>query len=140
LREWLERTMRADVYVSAPGPGFGRPERRLEPEVVSAILAVPGIANHSATRSVIVESAEHRPVPLSALDPAPESFEGIQLVAGEPERVWREFREGAIVVSEPLAWRMQLEPGDRLVLLTPTGARAFDVAGVYREYGNDRGT
>lgn len=140
LREWLERTMRADVYVSAPGPGFGRPERRLEPEVVSAILAVPGIANHSATRSVIVESAEHGPVPLSALDPAPESFEGIQLVAGEPERVWREFREGAIVVSEPLAWRMQLEPGDRLVLLTPTGARAFDVAGVYREYGNDRGT
>ena len=27
LRAYLERTIRADLYLSAPGPGFGRPER-----------------------------------------------------------------------------------------------------------------
>ena len=36
LREWLGRTLSADIYVSAPGPGFARPERRLEPAVITS--------------------------------------------------------------------------------------------------------
>ncbi len=45
-----------------------------------------------------------------------------------------------IVISEPLAWHMQLAVGDSLKLLTASGERPFKVAGVFREYGNDRGT
>src|SRR5262249_47598742 len=32
LRTYLVKTIRADLYITAPGPGFGRPERRIEPE------------------------------------------------------------------------------------------------------------
>src|SRR5581483_6049445 len=56
LRHWLVQTMRADIYVAAPGPGTGRPERRIDPTALSALLATPGIADHSASRSVVVRS------------------------------------------------------------------------------------
>jgi putative ABC transport system permease protein len=138
LREWLVQTMRADVYVTAPGPGFGRPERRIEAEVVERLLATPGVAQHTASRRGIVESPQGS-IPVDALSLIPESKEGIALVQGDPAPAWDAFDRGAIIVSEPLAWRLQLEVGDRLTLTTASGNRDFDIAGVYREYGNDRG-
>jgi len=52
LRDWLDRTLIADFYISAPGPGFARPERRLSPETIHAVLSIPGIADHSESRRV----------------------------------------------------------------------------------------
>ena len=49
-------------------------------------------------------------------------------------------QRGDIVISDPLAYRSQLHIGDSLTLPTDSGPRAFRVAGIYREYGNDRGT
>jgi putative ABC transport system permease protein len=137
LRAWLLQTMRADVYVSAPGVTEGL-ERRLEPEVVRAILAVPGIRAHSEGRRVTVASPAG-PVDLNAVSLAPPSYAGFRFTAGDPAHAWKEFTQGAILVSEPLAWRLSLAPGSSLTLMTSSGARAFAVAGVYREYGNDRG-
>src|SRR5581483_7600582 len=70
LRQWLAQTMRADIYVAAPGPGMGRPERRIEPDVLRALLMTPGIADHSASRSVVVRSARGD-IALDALQLAP---------------------------------------------------------------------
>ena len=138
LRDWLGHTMRADVYVTAPGPGAGRPERRIEPGVMQALLATPGIASHSESRQVIVESPRG-PVAMSALRLTQVGYSALQLVAGEPARAWPAFERGAVIVSEPLAWRLQLRLGDELPLSTASGLRKFQIAGVYREYGNDRG-
>jgi len=137
LREWLVQTMRADVYVTAPGVTEGL-ERRIEPRVVQAILSVPGIRAHSEGRRVTVTSPGG-PVDLNAVRLAPPSYAGFRFTEGDPARAWREFAQGAILISEPLAWRLALAPGSSLTLTTDAGAHAFAVAGVYREYGNDRG-
>lgn len=42
-------------------------------------------------------------------------------------------------MSEPLAWRLNVHRGSSLTLQTATGERNFDIAGLYREYGNGRG-
>jgi putative ABC transport system permease protein len=44
-----------------------------------------------------------------------------------------------VLVSEPLAWRLRLKNGGELKLSTALGVQAFRIAGIYREYGNDRG-
>jgi putative ABC transport system permease protein len=137
LRDWLVQTMRADVYVSAPGVSESL-ERRLDPQLVAALLAVPGIAAHSEGRRVSVASPSG-PVDLNAVSLIPASYAGFHFTRGEPARAWPEFRAGALLVSEPLAWRLSLAPGDILTLTTASGPHAFTVAGVYREYGNDRG-
>jgi putative ABC transport system permease protein len=137
LRDWLVQTMRADVYVSAPGVADSL-ERRLDPQVLAALLAVPGIAAHSEGRRVTVSSPAG-PVDLNAVRLASASYAGFRFTEGEPARAWPQFQRGAILISEPLAWRLSRGVGDSLVLETAAGARAFTVAGVYREYGNDRG-
>jgi putative ABC transport system permease protein len=139
LHEWLARTLRADIYVSAPGSGFGRPERRLERDVVAALLRTPGVIAHSESRRVRVASSAGQ-VALDAVSLAPASYAGFQLTAGDARQVWRAWQRGALVVSEPLAWRAQLHVGGQLELMTARGPHAFEIAGIYREYGNDRGT
>jgi putative ABC transport system permease protein len=137
LREWLQQTMRADLYVSAPGAADSL-ERRLDPQVLQALLAVPGVGDHSSGRRVTVASPRG-PVDLDAVSLAPASYAGFVFTAGDPARAWPRFAAGEVLITEPLAWRLQLAPGDRLELTTATGPHAFTVAGVYREYGNDRG-
>ena len=138
LREWLERSMRADIYLTAPGAGSARPERRLDPDLVRSLLSTRGIADYSMNRGVIVESTRG-PIPVSALRLAEASYDTFQLVDGSAAQAWPAFRRGAIVISEPLAWRLQLNVGDHLIVSTSAGPHSFAVAGVYREYGNERG-
>jgi putative ABC transport system permease protein len=140
LHDWLGRTLRADFYVTAPGPGFARPERRIEKDVAAALIATPGIIAHSESRRVRVESKAFGPVSLDALTLAPGSYAGFQLTAGNRGSVWDAYERGALVISEPLAWRLGLGVGDQLTLITARGPHAFEVAGIYREYGNDAGT
>jgi len=137
LRAWLTQTMRADIYVTAPGVTQGL-ERRLDPPVIAALLAVPGIRAHSEGRRVTVASSGG-PVDLNAVSLAPASYAGFHFTDGDPARAWPEFAHGAVLISEPLAWRLALAPRDSLTLITAGGPRGFKVAGVYREYGNDRG-
>jgi putative ABC transport system permease protein len=138
LRDWLLRTVRADVYVTAPGPGFGRPERRLDPQLIEALLQTPGVIAHSESRRVIVNSPRG-PIPVDALNLSEQSRASIPVTEAVAGSVWPAYDAGAVVISEPLAWRLQLDAGDRITLATSEGPREFDIAGVYREYGNDRG-
>jgi putative ABC transport system permease protein len=138
LRDWLSHTMRADVYVTAPGPGSDRPERRLDPGVIKALLGTAGIDDHSESRQVVVESPSG-PVPLTALQLTRAGYSALQMVSGDATRAWPEFERGAVIISEPLAWRLQLRLGDELPLSAASGLVRFKIAGIYREYGNDRG-
>ncbi|MBV8974918.1 MAG: FtsX-like permease family protein, partial [Sinobacteraceae bacterium] len=137
LREWLVQTVRADLYVSAPGVADSL-ERRLDPQVIAALLAVPGIAAHSEGRRVTVSSPSG-PVDLNAVRLVPASYAGFRFTQGDPARAWPQFAAGAVLVSEPLAWRLSLAVGGELTLETAAGSRSFKIAGVYREYGNERG-
>jgi putative ABC transport system permease protein len=137
LREWLIQTLRADVYVSAPGPAEGS-ERRLDPAVIRAVLATPGIRDHSESRRVVVGS-ERGALDLNAVRFAHASYPALKFTQADAAYAWPQFARGAILISEPLAWRLGLAPLDTLSLTTASGPRAFAVAGVYREYGNERG-
>jgi putative ABC transport system permease protein len=137
LREWLIQTLRADVYVSAPGPAEAS-ERRLDPAVIRALLATAGIHDHSESRRVVVGS-EHGALDLNAVRLAHASYAAFQFTQADAAHAWPEFARGAILISEPLAWRLGVAPHDTLTLTTASGPRPFAVAGVYREYGNDRG-
>jgi putative ABC transport system permease protein len=124
LRDWLTQTLQADIYVGAPGPGFARPERRLDAAVVADLVRVPGIGSYSASRRAVVQS-DRGPLVLDASDLTPD---------------WTRFVDGAVLVAQPLAYRLRLSVGSTLQLTTAQGPRSFRIAGVFREYGNDRGS
>ena len=139
LRDWLGRTLRADIYVTAPGPGAGRPERKIDSDLVKAILATRGVVDYGMSRRVTVE-LPHGPIPLDAVQLARNGYANEVLTSGDPKVTWPAFEKGEVVISEPLAYRTQLNLGNTLILPTDSGPRSFRIAGIYREYGNDRGT
>ncbi len=139
VERWLEATLQADVYVSPPGLGSGRTDAALDPALVDRLVAVPGVASVGTHRGVIVESAAG-PTRVVALDIAsPRSFT-FRFKAGAAGSAWPAFQEGgAVIVSEPYAYRQSVAPGSSLRLRTDRGEREFPVAGVFFDYGSDQG-
>ncbi len=139
LRTCLARTMRADIYVTAPGPGAGRPERKIDSGLLQSLLTTPGVVDYGMSRRVRLDLPQG-PVPLDAMQLARGGYANFTLTAGEADTTWPAFEKGAILISEPFNFRTRLGIGDELELPTDSGMRPFRIAGVYREYGNDRGT
>jgi putative ABC transport system permease protein len=68
------------------------------------------------------------------------AFTRFRLIEGELGEVRQKFYdEGAVLISEPYAFRHDLHKGDSLTLPTNKGKRDFEVAGVYVDYGSEQG-
>ena len=132
VSDWVGNTLRADIYVGVEAGS-------LDEDLVADLVRVDGIAEYSSSRRVWIESPAGR-IRVVALDMASESYAGTELVDADADAVWRSFEdEGAVLVSEPFAYRRGVAAGDRLTLMTDYGERDFDVRAVYRSYEADQG-
>ena len=122
---WLETTLTADLYVSLEGD---------EPvdALVASLRELPGVEGIGLTRVARLPT-RYGELVLRAVTPGPEGF-GLVLVASSQDALERLAREPSIALSEPFAYRQGLELGDRLVLPTSTGERAFPIVAIYRDY------
>ena len=137
---WLETSLVADVYVSAPTLRGGRGgESTLDPAVIARVREARGVEAVGTYRGVRVTSP-FGPTQLVALGIGPRSYRQFRFLAGSGETVWPAFQDGgAAIVSEPYAYRHGLAVGSALRLRTDRGERAFPVAGVFADYGSDQG-
>jgi putative ABC transport system permease protein len=141
VANWLDLTLRADVFVGAPSAGGARAFPTLSPDVPAKVAAVPGVAWVETFRSVRVSSPLGE-VNLAVADPRrPRDARLYRSADGDPERVWDAARAGAVIVTEPFAFRHGLpERGATVTLLTDRGAHTFPVAGVFYDYATEQGT
>lgn len=136
--QWLDHALQADVYVSSPATAANRIESALDPSLIRAIAAAPGVAGISTYRSVLL-AEEAGDLRLIAADFFPRHRDAFRLLAGEADAAWSEFEAGGVLVSEPLAFRRGLAPGDTLVVPTDRGSRPFHVAAVFQDYATEHG-
>jgi putative ABC transport system permease protein len=136
--QWLEGTLRADVYVSTPSLVSNRPDATLDPAVIERLARAPGVASSSTSRGALVPSPRG-PVQIVALGLDPGRTPGFRLKSGRPETVWRAFERGDVVVSEPYAYRHGVGVGGTIRLRTDQGERDFRVAGIFYDYGSSAG-
>ena len=153
--DWLEATLRADVYVTTPSWRRGQGEATLAPEVVERLAHAEGVRAIDRLRQ-LPGDANGRPVAINGFDAALAEAGGrVQLAGGDRAAALRAVaREGAVLVSEPLARKAGISVGDRIELdagatspSPPAGERVgvrgrsplFEVAGIYRDYGAERG-
>ena len=137
---WLETSLVADVYVSAPTlPGGRGGESTLAPAVIARLRVAPGVESVGTYRGVRVMSPLG-PTQLVALGVGPGSFRQFRFLAGSRATAWPAFQDGgAAIVSEPYAYRHGLAVGSALRLRTDRGERAFPIAGVFADYGSEQG-
>jgi putative ABC transport system permease protein len=142
---WLEQTLRADVYISAPSLVSARPDATLPASLPDRLRGLPGLAGMGSNRVVTVETPQgptllSAPALLAAPPGRAERPPGEQLIAGEPGDVWRRFLDGEeLLASESFAYKRSVRPGGTVSIATERGPRAFRVAGIYRDYGSDAG-
>src|SRR4029453_4144387 len=132
VERWLETSLAADVYVSAPTLRSGRGgESTLAPGLVERLRETPGVESLGTYRGARVLS-EFGPTQLVALGIGPGSYEQFRFLSGDPGAVWPAFQErGAAIVSESYAYRHALAVGRSFRLRTDRGERVFQVAGVF---------
>jgi putative ABC transport system permease protein len=136
---WLETSLQADVYVSAPSLVSSRADATLDPGLIARLRAAPGVAAVGTQRTVRVPSPSG-PVRLIVLALAKRGDRAFTLKDGDPATVRARFETGgAVLVSEPFAYHRGLHAGDRVRLRTDAGEREFSVAGIVRDYGSSEG-
>lgn len=136
---WLDQTLGADIYVSAPARSNARAGGELDPEIPEILGALAEVEELTTGRNVTVDS-DRGPVELLAIRLGQHSHRGIRFKEGDSAQGWEQLRDGrAVLISEPLAFHRQLGVGDSLQLMTDQGARAFAIAGIFYDYSSSRG-
>ncbi|MSS70008.1 MAG: FtsX-like permease family protein [Candidatus Latescibacteria bacterium] len=137
---WLTLTAQADVYITTESWTRAGAEATLSPALAESIAAHPGVRAVDRLRQFFVYSGERRIV-LGGVEMGLPDGEGrFPLLAGERGGALRQVREaGAVLISEPLARKAGLGPGDWLPVYGPKGEVRFRVAGVYYDYTTEGG-
>jgi putative ABC transport system permease protein len=142
VRGWIVRSLQADLYLASAGA-----QNASMDNFISA-AAADRLANHSA----VADAARFTAYPLE-LDGIATLLTGADLALMHarsdlpwvtPPRdpaIWQSGRNaGLALVSEAFAERFGRKPGDTLRLPTPSGVRPVVIAGVFADYGNERGS
>ncbi|HUH39041.1 MAG TPA: FtsX-like permease family protein [Spongiibacteraceae bacterium] len=123
---WLDQQLPADLFL------FGATDAA----ETAAIAALPGVSQLTPRRFTTL-SLTGKPLALTAQTTPPAHRRPALLAAlADP---WQRFAAGAVMISEPLARRRHLRPGDSLALPGDRGEQRFTVAGVFRDYGDEHG-
>jgi putative ABC transport system permease protein len=139
---WVTNTVTADLIVTSGNYfGVGKPEL-IPAEAFQRLVGADGIAGVDHFRSVRVPveglptvvamvdmESVHEQARLSWMDRGGRGSPTDPLVAGENQ----------VFISEPLAFRTGLSPGDSLDLPTPSGIERVRVRAIYYDYSSEAG-
>jgi putative ABC transport system permease protein len=138
---WLNQTLWGDVYISAPNITAARSSAPLDPRVMAVARSWPGVVKAEVLRSIDVGSPEGSLAVAAVSDPDFTVSRLFVSTDGGREAAAQAVKNGAVLVSEPLANRLGLPSrGAHITLFTDSGPHDFPVAGVYRDYASSEGT
>lgn len=141
LRGWIERTFMADLYVSSEGAQSASTQNRIHPETWKSLVADPEVVAANVVQAVELQLSGGSTL-LFGGNPA--------FMRDQARIAWREAPTGdalwdparnrdLALASESFSHRFRLHRGDTLTLPTPAGPKVVTLAGIFSDYGNERG-
>ncbi|MEM9601277.1 MAG: FtsX-like permease family protein [Pseudomonadota bacterium] len=133
---WLEQTLSSDLYVTPVRDEGAQP---VGPDQQAALAAVPGVASISAGRRLRAR-VNALDTELLVIQPGAHSVRGFPMRSTATSTLFDAFEAGeGVLVSEPLARRLSLSPGDAVRVTWSHGDAESRVLGVYRDYSSSQG-
>ncbi len=142
VQGWVRRSLQADLYVSSNGAQSASSQNRLAPATWRTLAA------HPTVEAASVLSA----YPLM-LDGTSTTLTGtgLALVRARTDLPWVQpplddaifdpaRNADLVLASESFSERFRKYRGDTIQVPTPTGTRRLTLAGIYADYGNERGS
>ena len=124
LQDWLDQRIAADIYIQSDGLS------------TDTLLNSALIRDHHRRNGVLLRW-QHRPARILGLDTrAPDTLQLPLAQRGDSLSTWYQAEAGTVLANEQVHHLAGIELGDSIMLPTPTGDRAFTVAGFYYDYGN----
>jgi putative ABC transport system permease protein len=145
LIEWLDVTLRADVYVTTESWVRSGNDAFMEDKLILEFAGLPEVAAVEEQRRFRVQTTDgRRLIWLNGIKvagvPGKELASRLPLMEGDPQAVARGLDRGEILIGEPLARKGHLAVGDTLLLAGPRGELAFPIAGIAYDYTSEGGT
>jgi putative ABC transport system permease protein len=140
LERWIEGSVRGDLYVSPLGLEAGREGATLPPDLPEQLRALPGVANVSTYRERPA-TVRGRDAFLAAIDAGVvrRRVTWAVLSGGSPEAFFDALAAGRAGVSEALARKTGIGPGDAIDVRFDGRLERLKVSGVYRDYSTESG-
>jgi putative ABC transport system permease protein len=142
MRGWINNTFQADLYVSSGGAQSASTDSRISPATWRAIVAEPAVAEASVMQSAAIQ-----------INGLSTMLVGVDLAFSQRHQnlIWRQppldekifdtaTTENLGFVSESFSDRFRVRRGDEIKIPTPAGEKAIAIAGVFSDYGNERGS
>lgn len=142
MRGWIQRTFQADLYVSSDGAQSASTENRISPATWRQVAAHPAVSRAQVVQAVRLQL----PIGESLLVGADLAFfreyarpawraEPVDDAVFDPQR-----NAGLVLVSEAFSERFRVGRGDRVEVPSPSGNHPVTIAGIFSDYGNERGS
>ena len=142
MQGWIERTFQADLYISSYGAQSASTQNRIAPATWRAVTNHPGVAGFNGVQACEILLNGQRTILASG---------NLDFLRRHTRMAWRQpplnddvfdpERNAALaLVSEAFTERFQLRRGDVVTVPTPAGPQRLTIAGVFSDYGNERGT
>lgn len=139
VADWLQTTLRADLYISLPGekmPGLrAADDHRLKTEVTG----LPGVSMLSSVLHTRM-AADGEMIKTSVFELNEKSKKGFVFKHKISKELWSRFeREQTVIVTEPYAYHHGVKVGMKMLLQTDQANKSFEIIGIYADYSGDQG-
>ena len=124
LESWLDQRIAADVYVQS------------DTLSTDALLSSPLIRDHHQRNGLMLRWKQRSAMVVGLDTEAPDTLQLPMAQSGHDLADWYQGDAHTILANEQVRYLAGIELGDTVTLPTPTGNRAFTVAGFYYDYGN----
>jgi putative ABC transport system permease protein len=135
VEDWLADLLTGDLYIAAQG---FEDNAYLSAGTIENLIDHDAVSDYSLYRNYKIRIGDKKRS-LVAARLSPKSKKGFDFFYADREKVWAAFDQGAVIISEPLAYRLQLDTGDSISLLTLKGEREYEVAGIFRDFASEHG-
>ena len=137
---WLDQILHGDIYISVPGATVSQPTYPITPEVIPILENWEGVSRVDLLQTAVIDSPQG-PIQISANNNPNDGLEQVYLSTEvPPQEIWNLVQQGSILISEPLANRLDLPTsGADLTLYTDQGLQTFPVVGIYYDYASTQG-
>ena len=142
MRGWIANTFQADLYITSAGAEGASSQNGILPATWKVIAHYPGIAEMNPMQATEIQ-INGMSTMLVGVD--------VSFSRRHPNLTWRQppgdsaFFDDArdeqlALASESFCERFRVRRGDTVNIQTPAGDKPLKIAGVFSDYGNERGS
>ena len=131
---WLENRLTGDIYITTSA-SLGE---KLHKADLENLRELPDIDSIGTARWVKLRTTSGGTW-VFAVDYGKEAFRGFDFKEQSSDDLWEPFRNGGVIISEPYAYKNNLQLGDMIRFLNNKNTVALSIIGIYYDYSSDQG-